>query len=101
VTPPGGGSGSLITDRDIIAVLSLLYPHAEVTAKADGDGEFTVTISSSAARELGIGTRSSIAEWYFFRQLGVRADITSSRIVTRQDRGSITEFTLKLALGDD
>jgi hypothetical protein len=99
VAAPGGGSGSIVTDHDIISVLSTLYPYAEVTARADGDGEFTVTVSSSAARELGIGTRSSIAEWYFFRALGVPAGITSSRVITRQDRGSVTEFTLKLEQG--
>ncbi len=100
MTAPGGAPRSSVTARDIVAVLSVLYPHAEITAKADGDGEFTVTIPSSAARELGIGTRSSIAEWHLSRQLGVQTDITSSRVIRHQDRESTTEFTLKLALGD-
>jgi hypothetical protein len=85
--------------RDITAVLRTLFPAVNMSTRSSGDGEFTVTLPSAAAFELGLGNSPRWAESYIGRHLGVRAEITGSRIIPRRDGGKNVIFTLRLGPG--
>ena len=95
--PPGADDDGC-TGRQADIASALLERTWPWPASVDdcGEGEYRVTLPSLAARELGIGTASSIPEWHLTTRLGVEARVSDcvSHVSGAGDRR--TAFTVRL-----
>ena len=95
---PHGNATRTGRQNDIAAALVQRLPPCEVTVSEHDVGQYTVTLPSWAARNLGIGTSSLIPEWRLGVDLGMQAEINGPvRRALRADGVREATFTVTLS----
>jgi len=70
--------------RDITRTLRILYPQVDLTTRAAGPGEFTVTMPAVSARGMGISRDNGYAADWISRNLGERVHIAAVEFPPRR-----------------